>query len=858
MKQIYRRKALKIFFTMALLAITTITYTSQNGPGPGLSGAPSEGNCTSCHSGTPVTSGSSFDNITISGLPAGGYAPGATYNLTFNGGAAATSKNGFQITALSPLNAAAGSFTAGTGSTAFIGSGRNYIGHASGGTSQSSWSFTWTAPATGVGTITFYTVLNATNSSSSVVGDVVYLKTFTCAAGNLPVASIVSPATNSVFCVGDSIQFNGTATNNPISYAWDFLGNNPNSSTLQNPKIKFNNAAFYTIRFRATNSSGTSTNAQISIQVVAKPSATITPTGNQTICGGDSITLTANTGTNLSYLWSPGNKTSQSIKVGSAGSYTVRVSSAAANCSTTSVPVVVTVSTKPSLNATLSNDVLCVGDSVEIIATPGLQNYKYYFGSTLVDSGAYSTRKLAVTSSFTNIFIVGSNGTCNSDPVVKQVTISTKPSGPAITCGPVSPNFVSFTMGGTNPQISLDSGKTYISPNQGNTHAITGLSPNTVIMAYARTSAGAPCLYSLVSSKTCASANCTPLSLSIVAPKNICPGASISDRMIRVVATNAVNPYYKYDYPPPMLGSGWTKSDSFPASSVTPGNYVYKVTVIDSANAFCPTKDTSFNINFVSFNGASPTLRFDKLQHCMGGTITFDITNPSSSINKVKYYTVLGSNRTEFASMVKPNYSYGPVSLNPSFSNGTIVTAQVIDTVSGCGIFTPNKTIIVNQLPNVGFTYSKANLQITLTDTTSNTYRREWHIEGDTFSTTNKVFNHVFGTAGSKVIRMDAYTSGECLGSISIPVNIVASGLSEAANALGMELFPNPASNEVSVSWTNGGDGRVELFDVSGKLVLNVEITSGNILNLAGITRGVYLLKLSSQDQIAYKKLIVD
>ena len=97
MKQIYRRKALKIFFTMALLAITTITYTSQNGPGPGLSGAPSEGNCTSCHSGTSVTSGSSFDNITISGLPAGGYAPGATYNLTFNGGAAATSKNGFQI-----------------------------------------------------------------------------------------------------------------------------------------------------------------------------------------------------------------------------------------------------------------------------------------------------------------------------------------------------------------------------------------------------------------------------------------------------------------------------------------------------------------------------------------------------------------------------------------------------------------------------------------------------------------------------------------------------------------------------------------------------------------------------------------
>lgn len=847
-----------MLFTSAMLVITTVTYTSQNGPGPGLTGAPSEGNCTSCHSGTPVTSGTNFDNISLSGIPAGGYSPGVIYTLTFNGGSAAFVKNGFQMTALSSSNGVAGSFTSSIGSQTFIGSGRNYIGHAAGGTSQSQWTFNWIAPTAGVGTITFYAALNATNSSNSTVGDIIYLKTFTCVAGNLPVATISSPAASSVFCVGDSVQFTGSATNNPTGFAWDFLGNNPNSSNLQNPKIRFNNAGFYTIRFRASNSSGTSTNAQMAIQVVSKPPATIAPSINQTICGGDSVTLTANSGTNFSYLWSPGNKTTQSIKVGSAGSYTVRVSSAAANCSTTSAPVLVSVSTKPSLSATISNDVLCVGDSVEIIATPGLQHYKYYFGSTLVDSSANSTRKFVITSSFTNIFIVGSNGTCNSDPVVKTVSISSKPSGPTITCGPVSPNFVSFTMGGTNPQISLDSGKTYISPNQGNTHLITGLSPNTVIMAYARTGAGAPCIYSLSSNKACASANCTPLTLSIVAPKNICPGASNSDKMIRVVATNAVNPYFKYDYPPPTIGSGWIKSDSFPGRTMIPGIHVHKVTVMDSANAFCPTKDTSFAINIVNFAGASPTLSFDKAQHCVGGSITFDLPNPSSSINKVKYYTVLGSNRTEFASKVKPNYSFGPVSLSPNFSNGTVVAAQVIDTVSGCGLFTPTKTIIVNQLPNVGFTYSKANLQITLTDTTGNTIRREWHIEGDTFSTTNKVFNHVFASAGAKVIRMDAYTASDCIGSISIPVNIVASGILETANTLGLELYPNPANTEINVSWANGGNGSIELFDVNGKLVLNTEITSGNKLNLAGITRGVYLLKLNSQDQIAYKKLIVD
>jgi PKD repeat protein len=858
MKQNYKKRILSVLFTIALLAITTVTYTNQNGPSAGLTGAPGESNCSSCHSGTPITSGTDFSNISLTGLPAGGYAPGVNYTLTFNGGSAALSKNGFQLTALSPSNAAAGSFAASTGSQAFIGSGRNYIGHTSSGTSQSQWTFSWTAPSSGVGTITFYAVLNATNASNSVVGDIVYLKTFTCNAGNLPVASITSPAPNSVFCAGDSVQFTGSATNNPTSFAWDFFGNNPNSSNLQNPKIRFNNPGFFTVRFRATNSSGTSTNAQITIQVVAKPTASISPAINQTICGGDSVTLTANSGTNLSYLWTPGNKTTQSIKVGSAGSYTVRVSSAAANCSTTSAPVTMTVAAKPSLSADLSNNILCIGDSIEIVATPGLQNYKYYLGSTLADSSSNSTVKFKIANSFTNIYIIGSNGICNSDPIVKTVAISTKPAAPAINCGPIFSNSVAFTITGSNPEISLDSGKTFMTPNQGSTHVINGLSPNTQILAYARTTTSAPCLYSLSSNKTCASANCTPLTLSVKAPKYICEEALNKDNMIRIISTNAVNPYFKYDFPPPILGSGWTKSDSFPASALLPGSQVFRVTVIDSANAFCPTKDTSFTINFVNFLLDNPTLKLDKAQYCDGDLITFDVISPNSIVNKVKYYTVIGSNRTEFAAKAKPDYMYGPVPLSPNFPNGTIVTVQTIDTVSGCGLFSTNKTIIVNPLPNVGFTYAKTNLQVVLTDTTSNTVNRRWIIEGDTFPATTTTYTHTFLTAGNKTVIMEAYTPGNCVGSTSVQINIVASGLMEAANSMGMELFPNPASNEVTVSWANGGNGSIELFDLGGKLVLTAELGSGNKLNLSGINKGVYLLKLSTQDQSAYKKLMVE
>ncbi|MCF8255457.1 MAG: T9SS type A sorting domain-containing protein [Bacteroidia bacterium] len=859
MKKKSTRNYLKFSFLAILIGISGVTYTNQSGAPAGNTNAPSESNCTGCHTGSAISSGTAHSSVSLTGLPAGGYSPGTTYTLTLSGSSAATSKNGFQLTALNSSNGAAGSFTSGTGSQTMVSSGRSYIGHSSGGTSQSSWTFSWTAPNPAAGAVTFYLSLNATNSNSGTSGDAVYVKTFSVSPGNLPVATINSPSNAAVFCAGDSIQFTGSGTNSPVSYAWDFLGNFPNNSTLQNPKIKFTNAGFYTIRFRATNTSGTSPNAQITIQVLAKPTASITPSGPISICGNDSATLTANAGSGLSYLWSPGNQTTQSIKVGAAGAYSVKVSNAAANCFANSNSITASVSPKPTVSATLSSNSLCIGDTIEIVATPGLQSYKYYFGSTLMDSSSNSTMKFPITTSFSTIFVVGSNGSCNSDPDIKAVSISTKPGAPIISCGPVNPNFVSFTISGTNPEISLDSGKTYITPNQGSSHLITGLSPNTEILAYARNATSAPCLYSLSSNKSCASANCTPLTLSIIAPKTVCSYSPSSEKMMRVISTNAVNPYFKFDYPQPFLGSGWTKLDSFPIlNSPSSGNLLHKITVIDSANSFCPTKDTSFNVYFANFSGPTSQLTTNKPNYCKDDEITFNVSAFNSIINRVYYYTVDGSNLTEFARRNKPNFSYGPVSINPNFLNGTQIGAKAEDTLSGCAVFTAITTLIVSDKPTVGFTFSKTNLEIVLTDTTNNNVRRNWIIEGDTFATNNQSYTHTFTTAGTKTIQMDGFTSGDCMGSASKEVTISATGILESANSMGMQLFPNPARNEVSINWNKGGNGTVELWDINGKLILNTEFVSGNKLDLSGISKGIYVLKLSSQDQSAYKKLIVE
>jgi PKD repeat protein len=856
MKQISLNKSLRIIFLSALMGISTLTFTNQSTAPAGSTNAPSEGTCTGCHSGSAISSGAAHASITLTGLPAGGYAPGVTYNLTFSAQSAATSKNGFQVTALNASNTMAGSFAAGTGSQSQIGSGRTYIGHTVSGTSQNQWSFSWTAPNPAVGTVTFYTALNATNSNNGTSGDAVYVKTFTISPGNLPVATITSPANSSIFCVGDTVQFIGTATNSPTSFAWDFLGNFPNASTQQNPKIVMNSVGFRTVRFRASNSSGTSANAQITIQVVAKPTANIT--GPNTICGNDSITLTANSGTGFTYLWQPGNLTTQSIKVGSAGNYTVRVTNTA-NCSVISSPFIVNSGgNKPQVSLTLSNDTICSSDSVLLTASSGLNAYVFYRNGQIIDS---TTQNQIWVKGVTGNAILGVKaftGVCASDIAEKLVQVSSKPSAPAINCGPFTSSSISFNIAGLNTQISIDTGKTWFAPNQGNVHFISGLNPNTAITLLARRQVGPPCLYTLVATKTCAAASCAPLSLNITAPKNICQGAPLSDKMMRVVSTNAIRPFYHFEYPKPLLGSGWTKQDSFPANLAMSGPFVFKISVIDSANALCPVKDTSFTINFVNFPGGPPMLTFNKSNYCVGDSISFSVNNANSVVNKYKYYTVIGSNLTEFASRVKPNYNVGPLPLSPNFVNGTIIKAQAIDTVSGCGIFSNTRTINVEALPNVGFTYAKTNLQIVLTDTSNSTVRRDWYLEGDSFPSNQRVFNYTFKNAGLSTIKMKGVSNLGCENRVEKSVQITATGLTNLNNTLGLEVFPNPNSGSFTIQFNSTELAEVILYNLHGQIMYQAKHNTQDFVQLNSIRSGVYLLKITQNNKVGFQKMVIE
>ncbi len=161
-------------------------HKNSSGAGSGRTGAPGETNCTACHAGTALDGANENTLIVANGFtPISSYTPGVTYNvaLTMNSQPA---KKGFQAIALTSGGAMAGTFISGTNTAVTASGTKRYANHTdlSNTNSTTAWLWQWTAPATNVGSVTFYVATNKTNNNGTTSGDAIYLSQHVINAGS--------------------------------------------------------------------------------------------------------------------------------------------------------------------------------------------------------------------------------------------------------------------------------------------------------------------------------------------------------------------------------------------------------------------------------------------------------------------------------------------------------------------------------------------------------------------------------------------------------------------------------------------------------------------------------------------------
>jgi hypothetical protein len=403
-------------YLIALLPQEQMHGNTSGGPA-GYAGSPFDSNGRTCGSGGGCHGGGTTDqpSIIATNIPACGYTPGQTYNITVTATSPNRTKFGFSLSAQKTSNGVtAGILIAGTG-TQLNGSNR-YITHTSAGTAATAagtrvWNFQWTAPAAGTGSVSLYAAVNCTNSSNSSSGDIIFNTSIAIQEGGLPAAPIVSAVGSTNICTGQSVTLN---SNTATGINW--------STGATSQSINVNTAGSFTAT--ATNACGTSPNSNTIVVSITNPPAApvISAVGSTNICAGQSVTLNSNTATGIT--WSTGPST-QSINVNTSGNYTATATNSCGSATSNLINVTITnPPVAPEVTVGATGLQFCEGQSTTLTASSSLP--------VVWTPGNFTTEQISVNTAGTYTASSTNNcGTTSSLPV--EITVDPLPIVPNIT-----------------------------------------------------------------------------------------------------------------------------------------------------------------------------------------------------------------------------------------------------------------------------------------------------------------------------------------------------------------------------------------------------------------------------------------
>lgn len=862
-KTLHPKSLVKSLFLLLLLSVSYYSFTNGGGAPAANTAAPGDGNCTNCHGGTLITSGPNWNNVSItSNIPAGGYTPGTSYTITVSHTQAGINKFGFQFTALSPSNTMAGTLSSGSGSQTVSSGPKTYVTHTAGGTAgagSNSWSFTWTAPNPGVGNVTFYTTINAANGDNGTSGDQIYAKNVSVPQfSNIPTAIISGIPANSVVCLGDTLHLQGSGNGSPTGFSWTFTGKSP--STSQNVDVIFTSAGTKTITLQTSNSFGNSSVNTKVISVIAKPAATITPSGTVNICGNDSAQLSANFNASFTYLWSPGNETTPTIKTLTPGVYNVKVTNTSSGCFSTSANVTLVPGTKPVPVLTVSTDTICTADSVELTSNTPFTNYAFFVDNTPLQSGTSPVYKSIFTGGGQvqmGLVVTGTNG-CKSDTIRQTVFIQPKLAAPVLSCGAKTSSSVEFTWGAvagsSGYEVSTDTGKTWIAPNGTLAHTIGGLLPNSNAQLWVRALDPSLCAKGNTGTLICTNGACSPIMFSMAFNDKVCVSSATDSGNIQITVGNISTSSYKVQFG----NNAYSTSLTYMARVGLGANSIH-VRVQDTANLGCPVKDSVITLTGVNPISANPVLA-PVAALCKGGILmqphVLSVQNPNTGAHVFKLFR--NQESTPFATLTPAQSVYTQPSATSPLQDGDSVYIVATDTVLGCSKQSAKVKLAIHQAPAAGFTVNANFLEVTLTDTTPDGASRTWNYQGTFPTETNgtQTVNKTYPQKGTYSVTMEAVDLNGCANSATQSFTLINSGLADMGSIRKINLYPNPVKDVLEINVDNPGAMELSVYDMQGRLVKQVEMTSSGKLDLGELRNGLYSLYVKQGDALYNGKFI--
>ncbi len=106
------------------------------------------------------------------------------------------------------------------------------------------------------------------------------------------------------------------------------------------------------------------------------------------------------------------------------------------------------------------------------------------------------------------------------------------------------------------------------------------------------------------------------------------------------------------------------------------------------------------------------------------------------------------------------------------------------------------------------------------------------------------------------ILIMDYDENFYCMDDTEFIIDFTDVSSVEELDRADFQVFPNPASNRINLL-TNSRISRYQLFDISGRLVLNGDQKDSNVIDISTLKQGVYFLECLTVENKRYKKRIV-
>ncbi len=556
-----------------------------------------------------------------------------------------------------------------------------------------------------------------------------------------------------------------------------------------------------TIFYSITDNSGCSNIDSSTITV--NPQPTISISSDTAICFGESVTLSANSGTN--YVWSNGSTTASiSVTPTADSTFTVTVSNGNSCSSVDSVRVTVNALPTTSISG---NTILCEGESTTLIASGGV-NYSWSSGQL--------NNTIQISPSLDSTFTVTvTNGNGCVDTESQLITVNPLPTVSLPSFSDVCENSAATSLSGGVPAGGTYSG---IGVSNGNFDpTLVGVGTSTIF-------------YSVTDNNGCSNVDSSTITvnaiptISISNDTSICVGESVT------LSANGGTNYT------------WSNNVTSPSITVSPTiNTTYSVTVSDG-NSCTSTANVIVTVN--------PTPNFtlsNDTAICVGNNV---ILRTGNAVN---------------TNYVWSNNSVGNViSVSPTATTDYIVTGtnsfgcDLTDTVTVTVNFGNPINIGADTLLNFG--------DSAVFDAGAGFTSYLWSDASSAQSLTVFYDASKAGqseTIGVTAINNNSCPSVDsAIVSYALPT-----GLSDGSNeADQISVYPNPVSQLLTIRFNEkvSENKRIQLFDGKGRIVYDNQVNTNKKqleIDIAGksISKGIYFLNITSgnSEESFSKKIIV-